>query len=208
MPTLSCHSSSADVAAVELSRSLCQDSGTLNNPPRLTIRQPYAASLPVAVVAEPSSARCQCGTNILPPLLRLVFTLSIYFLPSCDWFSHWVHTASPLAIGSNHPPTQSRNSLIACLAPTLHPSPKSGKLREPITSERGEFTRQWYSGQGTVLKAVPLYGCAASHLVALPQYPVIIYIRNIPSCRTPLSPLLPWPAHALAPFPPRRGHEK
>eukprot|EP00976_Prorocentrum_cordatum_P080330 1183933-Prorocentrum_minimum.AAC.1 len=37
---------------------------------------------------------------IPPPLLRLVLTLGIYRLPSCDWFSRWVHTASPPTIGS------------------------------------------------------------------------------------------------------------
>eukprot|EP00959_Pyramimonas_sp_CCMP1952_P023482 493476-Pyramimonas_sp.AAC.1 len=31
---------------------------------------------------------------ILPPLLR-------YCLPSCVWFSRWVYTASPPAIGSH-----------------------------------------------------------------------------------------------------------
>eukprot|EP00976_Prorocentrum_cordatum_P067046 1178563-Prorocentrum_minimum.AAC.3 len=36
-----------------------------------------------------------------PPLLRLVLTLGIYCLPSCDWFSRWGYTASPLAIGSH-----------------------------------------------------------------------------------------------------------
>eukprot|EP00959_Pyramimonas_sp_CCMP1952_P229433 4797050-Pyramimonas_sp.AAC.1 len=36
---------------------------------------------------------------ILPPLLRLVLTRSVYRLPPCDWFSHGVYTASPLAIG-------------------------------------------------------------------------------------------------------------
>ena len=33
------------------------------------------------------------------PLLRLVLTLGIYGLPTCDWFSRWVYTASPPAIG-------------------------------------------------------------------------------------------------------------
>eukprot|EP00959_Pyramimonas_sp_CCMP1952_P161531 3377778-Pyramimonas_sp.AAC.1 len=40
---------------------------------------------------------------ILPSLLRLVLTRSIYCLPSCDWSSHGVYTASPLAIGSQEP---------------------------------------------------------------------------------------------------------
>eukprot|EP00959_Pyramimonas_sp_CCMP1952_P452436 9466580-Pyramimonas_sp.AAC.2 len=39
--------------------------------------------------------------SILPPLLRLVLTLGIYCLPSCDWFSRWVYTTSPPAIGSH-----------------------------------------------------------------------------------------------------------
>eukprot|EP00976_Prorocentrum_cordatum_P110437 1195199-Prorocentrum_minimum.AAC.2 len=30
-----------------------------------------------------------------------ILTLSIYCLPSCDWFSRGIHTASPLAIGSH-----------------------------------------------------------------------------------------------------------
>eukprot|EP00959_Pyramimonas_sp_CCMP1952_P328452 6876231-Pyramimonas_sp.AAC.1 len=38
---------------------------------------------------------------ILPPLLRSVLTLGICCLRSCDWFSHWVYTASPPAIGSH-----------------------------------------------------------------------------------------------------------
>eukprot|EP00976_Prorocentrum_cordatum_P116510 1196174-Prorocentrum_minimum.AAC.9 len=38
----------------------------------------------------------QCSSS-----LRLVLTLGICCLPSCDWFSHWVHTASPPAIGSH-----------------------------------------------------------------------------------------------------------
>eukprot|EP00959_Pyramimonas_sp_CCMP1952_P016828 356902-Pyramimonas_sp.AAC.1 len=38
---------------------------------------------------------------ILPPLLRLVLTLGIYCLPSCGWFSRWVYTASPPAVGSH-----------------------------------------------------------------------------------------------------------
>eukprot|EP00976_Prorocentrum_cordatum_P099803 1191975-Prorocentrum_minimum.AAC.1 len=32
--------------------------------------------------------------------VRLVLTLGIYRLPSCDWFSCWVYTASPPVIGS------------------------------------------------------------------------------------------------------------
>eukprot|EP00959_Pyramimonas_sp_CCMP1952_P263387 5507930-Pyramimonas_sp.AAC.1 len=36
---------------------------------------------------------------ILPPLLRSVLTLGIYCLPSCDWFSREVYTASPPVIG-------------------------------------------------------------------------------------------------------------
>eukprot|EP00959_Pyramimonas_sp_CCMP1952_P473692 9502170-Pyramimonas_sp.AAC.1 len=39
---------------------------------------------------------------ILPPFLRLVLALGIYFLPSsCDWFSRWVYTIFPPAIGSH-----------------------------------------------------------------------------------------------------------
>eukprot|EP00976_Prorocentrum_cordatum_P032418 659056-Prorocentrum_minimum.AAC.1 len=33
--------------------------------------------------------------------LRLVLTLGIHCLPSCDWFSRWVYIASPRAIGSH-----------------------------------------------------------------------------------------------------------
>eukprot|EP00976_Prorocentrum_cordatum_P012190 244553-Prorocentrum_minimum.AAC.2 len=33
-----------------------------------------------------------------PPLLRLVRMLGICCLPSCNWFSHWVCTASPTAV--------------------------------------------------------------------------------------------------------------
>eukprot|EP00976_Prorocentrum_cordatum_P020695 420344-Prorocentrum_minimum.AAC.2 len=47
-----------------------------------------------------SSARAWCR-YILPPLVRLVLTRSIYCLPSCDWFSRGAYTASPLVIGSH-----------------------------------------------------------------------------------------------------------
>eukprot|EP00976_Prorocentrum_cordatum_P002502 48597-Prorocentrum_minimum.AAC.1 len=42
-----------------------------------TVDRERAAATPVASHAG----------NILPPLLRLVFALGIYCLPSCDWFS-------------------------------------------------------------------------------------------------------------------------
>eukprot|EP00959_Pyramimonas_sp_CCMP1952_P108711 2273159-Pyramimonas_sp.AAC.1 len=45
-----------------------------------------------------------CGCRSAPPaLFRLVLTLGIYCLPSYDWFSRGVYTATPPAIGSQYP---------------------------------------------------------------------------------------------------------
>eukprot|EP00976_Prorocentrum_cordatum_P093622 1189444-Prorocentrum_minimum.AAC.1 len=70
--------------------------------------RPYGGQPALGGAARTSSAgddprspiRSYAG-YILPPPLRLVLMLGIHCLPSCDWFSRWVYTASPPAIGSH-----------------------------------------------------------------------------------------------------------
>eukprot|EP00976_Prorocentrum_cordatum_P000628 12499-Prorocentrum_minimum.AAC.1 len=58
----------------------------------VTVSSPRSSDLPRVAVWD--------AGYILPPLLRLVLTLGISRLPSCDWFLRWVYPASPPVIGS------------------------------------------------------------------------------------------------------------
>eukprot|EP00976_Prorocentrum_cordatum_P082723 1184937-Prorocentrum_minimum.AAC.7 len=85
-------------------------------------------------------------------LLRLVLTLGICCLPSCDWFSRWVYAVSPPAIGSHAGyilcllqravSTQS----LASLAPAKSLDQESGKeaaekVQHDLTPERAAHVR-------------------------------------------------------------------
>ena len=84
-----------------------------------------------------------------PPLLRLVLTPGTNCLPSCDWLSRWVYTASPPAIGSHAgyvPPLLLRLVQVERIPwitdPSLAPAPPppSKKTKsEPAASLKADF---------------------------------------------------------------------